>query len=267
MADIHRGFRDVDRSGEEQSFIQFLDLANQLPSIGRYRERMLELYPVKGIATVLDVGCGLGHETIRIAGLIDNDGRTAGIDGSELLIDEARRRAHRIGVSVDFQVGDAHNLTFDDDSFDLCRAERVFLYLEDPAKALDEMARVTRAGGHIIIFDFDYGATFFDSDFPSMTREIETLKRNDAKNPAIGKELPHLMRKAGLEVEAIVPTTLTATTDITRRLSDNVLSMGIADGLFAEHEVAAWWREQTAMEASGTLHHGYHGYIVAAAKP
>ncbi len=228
---------------------------------------MLELCPVKDGSIVLDVGCGLGHETIRMARLVGEIGRTAGIDGSELLIEEARRRAHEFGAALEFQVGDAHDLIFDDASFDLCRSERVFLYLDDPAKALKEMARVTRPGGHVIIFDFDYGASFIDSNFAPMTRKIEALIAGDVRNPAIGREIPHLMRKAKLKVEAIEPMTLMATTDITQRLCANALSKGIEEGAFTKEEVAAWWQEQAAMEQVGSLYHGSHGYIVAASKP
>jgi ubiquinone/menaquinone biosynthesis C-methylase UbiE len=62
-------------------------------------------------------------------------------------------------AAMEFQVCDAHGLTFKDGSFDVCRAERVLLYLENPATAVVEMARVTRPGGHVIVFDFDYGAS------------------------------------------------------------------------------------------------------------
>ena len=45
MSDFHRGFENVDGSADEQSFVQFLDLANRLPLVA-YRERMLELCPI-----------------------------------------------------------------------------------------------------------------------------------------------------------------------------------------------------------------------------
>jgi hypothetical protein len=48
--DFHRGFADVDHA-DAQSFIQFLERADQAPSIVKYRERRLELRPVEGIET------------------------------------------------------------------------------------------------------------------------------------------------------------------------------------------------------------------------
>jgi ubiquinone/menaquinone biosynthesis C-methylase UbiE len=267
MADIHRGFEDVDSSPEEKSFFEFLDLANQLPSISSHRERMLELSPVKDGFSVLDVGCGLGQEASRIAGLVGKAGRIEGIDGSESLIEEARRRAQDSNVPLNYSTGDARSLPFEDSCFDLCRAERVLLYLENPAQSVAEMARVTRPGGHIIIFDFDYGAIFIDSDFAKVTRQIEALIASEPRNPTIGRGLPHLLRKAKFRVEAIEPMTVIPTTEIARRLCASALSKGIDKGAFTAAEVEVWSQEQETMGQEGRRHHAFHGYIVAASKP
>ena len=252
---------------DQQSFFQFLDLAGRLPSIAKYRERMLELCPAGDGSTVLDVGCGLGGEATRIAHQVGKMGMVYGVDASEALITEARHRARELDLPLQFQVCDAHGLTFKDGAFDVCRAERVLLYLEDPAAAVVEMARVTRPGGHVMIFDFDYGTRFFDSDFAPMTRHIEALLASEPRNPAIGRELPHLMRKAKLKVNAVEPMILMTTIAIARRIYRSALSKGIRTGVFTTVDVEAWWREQETMEQDGRCCHAQHGYIVAASKP
>jgi len=267
MADFHRGFEDVDRSADQQLFFKFLDLAGTLPSTAKYRERMLELCPTGYGSTVLDIGCGLGSEATRIARLVGKTGMVYGVDASEALITEARRRTRELDLPLQFQVCDAHALTFKDESFDVCRAERVLLYLENPATAVLEMARVTRPGGQVIIFDFDYGARFIDSDFATMTRHIEALLASEPRNPAIGRELPHLMRKAKLKIDAVEPMTLLTTVAIARQIYAAALSKGIKTGVFTAIDVEAWWREQEAMEQDGRFLHAQHGYIVAASKP
>jgi len=267
MVDFHRGFEDIDASADQQSFFQFLDLADRLPSITKYRERMLELCPTGDGSTVLDVGCGLGNEATRIAHRVGKTGMVYGADTSEAMIAEARRRTPELGLPLEFQVCDAHGLAFEDASFDVCRSERVFLYLENPATAIAEMARVTRPGGHVIVFDFDYVTRFIDSDFAPMTRQVEALLARDARNPAIGRELPHLMRKARLKVDAIEPVTFLTTVAIARRVYAAALSKGVATGVFTAADVEAWWREQEAMEQDGRFYHAQHGYIVAASKP
>lgn len=266
MADFHHGFENVDHCTDEQSFIQFLDLADQQPSTIKYRKRMLELCPVADRSAVLDVGCGLGAEAARLARRAGKCGRVHGVDASETMIREARRRAKDLHLSLDFKIGDAQSLSFDDSYFDLCRAERVLLYVENPARAISEMARVTRPGGRVIVFDFDYGAFFIDSDFVVITRRIETLLAGDPRHPAIGCELPHLMRQARLKVEAIESVTLTPTLAIARRVYAEAIAKGIRQGLFTASDAEAWWREQDAREQAGTLYHAHHGYIVAASK-
>ena len=266
MSDFHRGFERVDRSADQQSFFQFLDLAGRLPSIIKYRDRMLKLCPIADDSVVLDVGCGIGNEATRIASRVGNMGKVYGVDSSEAIIEEARRRVSGLELPLEFQVGDAHSLTFEESSFDICRAERVLLYLEDAAKAAAEMARVTRPGGHVIVFDFDYNAFFIDSDFTPMTRHIETLLAGDPRNPLIGRELAHLMRRANLKVDAIEQTTLAPNVAVARRIYAAALSKGTEAGLFSAVDVEAWWREQEEMERDGTFYHAHPGYIVAATK-
>lgn len=263
--DFHRGFQDVDHA-DEQSFIQFLDLTDQVPSIVKCRERMLERCPVTAQSIVLDVGCGVGAETTRLARRAGRRARVHGVDASEAMIREARRRAKDLHLSLDFEVSDAQSLPFDDSSFDLCRAERVLLYVENPARAISEMARVTRPGGRVVVFDFDFDTRFIDSDFAVMTRQIEDLLGRDPRHPAIGRELPHLMRGAGLRVDAIEPVTLMTTLAIARRVYADAIAKGISQGLFTASDAEAWWREQDAREQAGTLYHAQHGYIVAASK-
>lgn len=62
--------------------------------------------------------------------------------------------------------------------------------------AIADMARVTRPGDRVIVFDFDYGARFINSDFAPMTRHLEALLGRDPRHPAIGRELPHLVGKS-----------------------------------------------------------------------
>jgi len=67
MADFHRGFQDVDAARGNEFFFRFLDDANENPSILAYRVRMAELCPPSAGMSVLDAGCGLGHEVLRLA--------------------------------------------------------------------------------------------------------------------------------------------------------------------------------------------------------
>lgn len=91
MKDIHKGFQDVNQATDADVFLQFLDAADALESIQVYRQRMLDLCPPTLGQRILDVGCGIGHSTLRLASLMGATGSVVGLDKSEPLITEARR--------------------------------------------------------------------------------------------------------------------------------------------------------------------------------
>ena len=94
-------------------------------------------------ASVLDVGCGEGIGTTRMAGVLPQ-ARVVGLDVADPgLLEEWKTRAHE---RIEFVAGSAYDLPFDDDSFDLVSAIEVFEHLERPERALTEMARVSRRG-------------------------------------------------------------------------------------------------------------------------
>ena len=90
---------------------------------------------------VLEVGCGTGLILERLA----QQCRTAkGVDLSEGMLDKARERG------LDVRQATATELPFDDESFDVACSFKVLAHVPDIGKALSEMARVTRRGGHVL---------------------------------------------------------------------------------------------------------------------
>ncbi len=91
-------------------------------------------------ASILDVGCGEGVVTERLAAV--TQAPTIGVDlGTDDLRENWRRR-EREGLA--FEAGSAYDLEFDDDSFDCVCALEVLEHLERPRDALAELARVSR---------------------------------------------------------------------------------------------------------------------------
>ncbi|HVP48809.1 MAG TPA: class I SAM-dependent methyltransferase [Bryobacteraceae bacterium] len=100
---------------------------------------------------VLEVAPGPGYFAIELAKL-GGYGIT-GIDISQTFVEIAQRNALEAGVDVDFRLGDAANMPFEDESFDflLCRA--AFKNFSRPVRALEEMYRVLKPGGRALIID------------------------------------------------------------------------------------------------------------------
>lgn len=77
-----------------------------------------------------------------------------GIDSAEAMIDLARQNAIGFGTTPampSFEVGDVYSLAYKDSSFDLLIAIGVLPWLDWTERAIQEMARVTKPGGYIIL--------------------------------------------------------------------------------------------------------------------
>lgn len=103
---------------------------------------------------VLDVGSGTGALTTAVAAVAPSS-RIIGIDPSAPYV--AFAKARHPEDRIQFEVGDARQLRFANGSFDSTLSLLVLNFIPDPAKALDEMVRVTRAGGTVAGAVWDYG--------------------------------------------------------------------------------------------------------------
>jgi phosphatidylethanolamine/phosphatidyl-N-methylethanolamine N-methyltransferase len=98
---------------------------------------------------ILEVGVGTGLSLPQYA----EANCITGVDISEPMLNVARKRVTRLGLKniESIGVGDAEDLHFASDSFDVVVAQYVVTACPNPEKALDEFARVVRPGGEIVI--------------------------------------------------------------------------------------------------------------------
>lgn len=118
----------------------------------RYDEQIAKVreYARPG-AEILEVAPGPGYLSIALART--GDYTVTGLDISETFVEIARAKASEAGVEVDFRIGNASAMPFDDGSFDFLICCAAFKNFSDPAGALREMRRVLRPGGHGFILD------------------------------------------------------------------------------------------------------------------
>src|SRR5215467_10991156 len=98
-SDVTR-FGHVDATQDARSLIAFLDTANALAGLRGAKQVLLDQLCVGQARSVLDVGCGTGADLIAIAERLPRGGRATGIDVSEAMIAEARRRARGLDLSI-----------------------------------------------------------------------------------------------------------------------------------------------------------------------
>jgi ubiquinone/menaquinone biosynthesis C-methylase UbiE len=99
---------------------------------------------------ILDVGAGTGFLALILAEL---GHEVFGIDLSKGMLEVAREKARKSKLSIEFKLGDAENLPFENGSFDAVICRHLLWTLPNPQKALKEWSRVVREGGKVVAID------------------------------------------------------------------------------------------------------------------
>jgi ubiquinone/menaquinone biosynthesis C-methylase UbiE len=105
--------------------------------------------------TILDVGTGTGLLAIEFAKAIP-DVEVIGLDLSEIVLDVARDNAQMSAKSlrVSFERGDAEDMPFEDDVFDLVISSNTLHLIKHPTRMFDETQRVLKPEGKFFFSDF-----------------------------------------------------------------------------------------------------------------
>jgi SAM-dependent methyltransferase len=127
------------------------------PYIGRWSRLVAQEF-LAWLAVVLgqrwlDVGCGTGALTQTIL-RVASPSAVTGIDPSAAYL--ARARASTSDARAEFMIGDAERLPVEENSYDAVVSGLALNFIPDPARAAAEMVRVTRLGGTIAAYVWDY---------------------------------------------------------------------------------------------------------------
>jgi trans-aconitate 2-methyltransferase len=123
-----------------------------LPGAGALGKRLLGLLSLSPRESVLDIGCGDGHHTAQIAGLVP-EGQVVGIDRSREMIAFAQEHFPPTDFpNLRFLQRDASNLSFDDEfEFDAIFSNAVLHWVLDHKPVLSGIARSLRPGGRCVL--------------------------------------------------------------------------------------------------------------------
>jgi demethylmenaquinone methyltransferase/2-methoxy-6-polyprenyl-1,4-benzoquinol methylase len=199
------------------------DLLNRLMSFGLdrgWRKKTVRALALAPGARALDLATGTADVAMAIA-RTHPDCRVVGIDPSLGMLEIGRRKLadQNLADRITLQAGDAQALDLDDDSFDgVCIAFGI-RNVPDRARALAEMARVTRPGGRVAILELSEPQRGLLAPLArfhirrlvprlgallSGSNEYRYLQRSIAAFPP-PEEFADLMRAAGLDVLAVTP--------------------------------------------------------------
>ena len=128
-------------------FVRFREILTT--GLGVHGEAALRLVPPQPGQRVLDVGCGFGDTTQRIAALVGPEGDAVGVDAAARFIETARAEAEEAGVSnTRFQVADVQASTFED-RFDLAFSRFGTMFFLSPVAALRNVRAALEPGGRL----------------------------------------------------------------------------------------------------------------------
>ena len=107
---------------------------------------------------VLDVACGEGYGSALLAGA--GASSVVGVDLDEATVEHARARH-----GIEARVGDVRSLPFEDDAFDLVVSFETIEHVEEPERALDELARVVAADGLVVVSTPNASQSLVENEF------------------------------------------------------------------------------------------------------
>lgn len=263
-----RDWTDIDADADPEVFVSAMQAVADIGPVERYKRRSHQLLQPKPGDRLLDVGCGPGHDVLMMAELVGEDGEVVGVDNSESMIETARGAAAD-RASVRFEVDDAVALSFDDDSFDAARADRVLQHLDSPVTAIEELRRVTRPGGWVGLSDSDWETIFIDTP-GGHTEQFLALEYAPNRNPTMGRQLWGLAKDVGLSDLQVLPMvahgTEYAVLEQATSLADWTEAM--IDGNEATQEaVEAWMNGLQAADEMDRLFAGVTVFTVAGRVP
>jgi len=231
-------------------FIEFLEFLDNQADIKNFRGEAAKRLNLVAGSKLLDVGCGIGGATFRLAEITGPTGLAAGVDISSAMIEVAGGRCGK-REGMEFRVGEACKIPYADDFFDVARCERVFLYLPDRMAAIHEMKRVVKPGGQVCLIDTELDCTAVYSNKRELTRKMTSIVAATMPNPNSARELPALARKAGLENVKAETFAISSPHEFFVRVMAESLRKAAEDGIVARAEVEEWLEEQELLHASG----------------
>ncbi len=237
------------------------------------REKSVELLALKAGHRVLDSGCGTGIDPITLGHLVGATGEVHGVDYDAAVVAKSKTRAETSGVSgwVSYHHANATALPWAGGYFDACRCEQVFQHLLDPERAFDEMVRVTKPGGHLVVIDTDWATLTIDSDETDIERRLVQFHTTHMmNNPYSGRHLHRMFANRGMmDCHIDVQPVFVTNVALARQLIglDQIAIEAQAAGVIDAEESRRWEASLNRAAVTGGFFAGANAVMVSGRKP
>ncbi len=133
-----------------ERFVRFREIVTT--GLGAHGEEALRLHPPKPGARILDVGCGFGDTTQRIAAMVGPDGEAVGVDAAPRFIEDAVREAGEANVAnARFLVADVQETLCGEGGFDMAFSRFGTMFFANPVAALRNVRAALVPGGSLVM--------------------------------------------------------------------------------------------------------------------
>jgi ubiquinone/menaquinone biosynthesis C-methylase UbiE len=239
------------------------------PEIERQRQRTIEVIDPQPGERIVDVGCGPGLLAHELAPAVGDTGRIIGADSSAAMLELAKKRCAHL-PNIEFVECDATDLEVDEASADLVTCTQVLLYVTDVEKALEEMFRILKPGGRVIIMETDWRGTVLHSYYEDLTEKIIEAWDRAVPSPRLPPRLAPLLRQKGftsVETEAIPLVSTDCTPDgFSMAMMAQSAEAACEQGIVTASEAQSWLEELTQLGAEDAYFFCVNRFLFSAVK-
>jgi ubiquinone/menaquinone biosynthesis C-methylase UbiE len=251
---------DPSKVGKEDALqmAAFLEERSRAPDMQAVNQKLCKTVAARPGERWLEVGSGSGVLCRMLAPQLQPGGQIVGVDISPEMTAQAQKYARSEGSDsgIVFETGRAESLSYPNTSFDGALAARLLLHATDPDAAIQEMKRVVKPGGKVVLMDWDFETAVVDHPDRELSRRILHW-RNDhhGGDNWSGRQLWRWMRAAGLQnlsVHPWVSITHHETDGLTQSLW-RAAQVACEGGVISPAEQEAWTMELRSRIRAGTF--------------
>jgi demethylmenaquinone methyltransferase / 2-methoxy-6-polyprenyl-1,4-benzoquinol methylase len=154
------------------------DLLNDVLSLGihhSWRRKAVRESGCQDGMQVLDCACGTGDLSFAFKKKVGPGGEVTGTDFCEPMLVIARDKTKERNIDIKFEFADAMNLQYEDEQFDISSISFGIRNVDDPRQGLQEMARVLRPGGKVVVIEFGQPRGIFSLIYKIYSKTIIPL--------------------------------------------------------------------------------------------
>lgn len=173
--------------------------------------RTLKLLGLSDRSKILEIGSGPGFVTERLLSAFPSS-YVVSLDIDDVMINIAKKRLSNYGKNrLSILKGNVMDMRINDNSFDFVVVRLVFQHLNDPVSAANEILRVLKPGGKVIITDIDNGMWGISEpeikNISGSMNKMSNMQKAGGGDRNIGRKLLKILKTSGfidLEFEAVV---------------------------------------------------------------